>query len=98
MQTTLVRPYSTKVPKFDSSVTSNSPLGNDESDAFELIPIAYQMLCGSAAIVLSSGAEPPAKKYSAPYAPSTAEIVARTQMARCGVRFSPCRMPKCSGT
>src|ERR1700693_2366721 len=83
IQTTLVSPYSTKVPKFDSSVTSNSPLGNDDSDAFELIPIEYQMLCGSPAMVLSSGADAPAKKYSAAYAPSTAEIVASTQMARC---------------
>ncbi len=35
-------------------------------------------------MVLSSGAEPPAKNSSAPKAPSTAEIVASVQIARCG--------------
>ncbi len=61
MHTMFVNPYSRKVPKFEVSVTNSNPLGSDESDAFELIPSEYQMLCGSVAIVLSSGAEPPAK-------------------------------------
>ena len=49
------------MPKFEISVTSSKPLGSAASDAFELIPIEYQKLCGSVAMVLSSGAEPPAK-------------------------------------
>src|ERR1700675_3154157 len=98
MQQTLVNPYTMNVPKFEIRVTRASPFGNAVNDAFELIPTAYHRLCGSVAIVLSSGAEEPAKKYSAAYAPSTAEIAARVQIVRCGVRFSPCSKPKCSGT
>src|SRR5271155_1470754 len=98
MQQTLVSPYTMNVPKLDISVTSARPLGSDDSDALELMPIAYQRLCGSVAIVLSSGAEVPAKKYSAAYAPKTAEIVASVQIARWGVRLLPCSNPKCSGT
>ena len=30
--------------------------------------------------------------------PTTAEMIASVQMARCGVRFLECSMPKCSGT
>src|ERR1700723_3885335 len=80
--TILVSPYSAKVPKFETSVTSARPLGSAESDALELIPTAYHKLCGNVAIVLSSGAAEPAKKYSAAYAPRTAEIVASVQIAR----------------
>ena len=65
MQMMLVRPYSMKVPKLDTNVTSSKPLGKVAREALELIPIAYHRLCGSAAMALSSGAEPPAKKYIA---------------------------------
>ena len=61
MQMMLVSPYSRKVPKFESNVTSSNPLGNAASEALLEIPIAYQRLCGSVAMVLSSGAEPPPK-------------------------------------
>src|SRR5579885_3000401 len=88
IQMMFVRPYTAKVPKFETSVTSESPFGSDDSIAFEFIPSAYQIVCGRDAMVLSSGAAEPAKKKIAAYAPITAEIVARVQIARCGVRFS----------
>jgi hypothetical protein len=61
IQMMLVSPYSTKVPKFESSVTNSSPLGKPDKYALLPMPMLYQMLCGSVAMVLSSGAEPPPK-------------------------------------
>ena len=46
----------------DKSFPDASPFGSADSDALLFMPIAYHRLCGRVAIVLSSGAELPAKK------------------------------------
>ena len=52
----------------------------------------------AALMVASVSAGPSPNTIETAMQPTTAEIVASTQIARCGVRFSECSMPKCPGT
>src|SRR5271157_3455003 len=98
MQMTQLSPYSRKVPKFDANVTVSSELGMAAIPAFVVYPKLDQKPCGSALMAVSAGAPASPKAIITPTQPTTAEIAANVQMARCGVRFFECSRPKCSGT
>ena len=98
MHVTQLNIYSRKVPKFDASVIVSSELGSAAILSWLIYPKLDQNPCGNALMVASVRAGPSPNGIATATQPITAEIAANVQMARCGVRFSECSMPKCSGT
>src|ERR1700681_4814569 len=90
--------YSRKVPKFDASVMVSRLLGNEAMVSWLGYPKLDQNPCGSALMAVSARGGPSPNSITTEIQPTTAEIVASVQMARCGVRFSECSIPKCPGT
>src|ERR1019366_9963776 len=93
-----LNPYSRKVPKFDANVTVSSELGMAAIPSCVVYPKLDQKPCGSDLMAASAGAPASPNANITPRQPTTAEIAASVQMARCGVRFFECSRPKCSGT
>src|SRR5579872_1689886 len=98
MQMTQLSAYSRNVPKFEASVTVISELGSAAIVSWEKYPKLDQKPCGSALITVSGGAPLSPKTIRTPMQPTTAEIPANAQIARCGVRFLECSRPKFAGT
>src|SRR6185312_8651970 len=94
MQMTQLRAYSKKVPKFDASVMVSSELGVAAICAGDIYPKLDQNPCGRLWSVAALKAPASPNKFDTVRQPSTAEIPASVQMARCGVRFFLCSRPK----
>src|SRR5581483_6554034 len=97
-QVTQLSMYSRNVPKFDARVIVNSEFGSAAILSWVLYPKLEKKPCGRVLIVASVGAVASPNTMFTYRHPTTPEIAASVQMARCGVRFFECSMPKCSGT
>src|SRR5208283_2612312 len=97
MQVAQLSAYKRSVPKFEASVIASSELGSAAILSCVEYPKLDQNPCGSALIAASVGAPASPNAVSTAMQPITAEMIANVQIARCGVRFLPCNMPKCSG-
>ena len=64
----------------------------------EMMEVCGLSLMESKAVVIESLAEGPQRYQIVTRMPITVETAASVQMARCGVSFLPCSMPKCEGT
>src|ERR1019366_2320166 len=98
MQVAQLNAYSTKVPKLDARVTVRSEFGNAAILSCERYPKLDQKPCGKAFTVASVRAPALPKRLQTVAHPTTAEIAARVQMARCGVRLRECSRPMESGS
>src|ERR1035441_9052738 len=87
-------PYSRKVPKFDASVMVSRELGMAAMASCVVYPKLDQKPGGRALIVASVSAPASPNGMITATHPITAEIAAKTQMARCGLRFLACSSPK----
>src|ERR1035437_49321 len=97
MQVRQLSMYSKNVPKLEASVVSRKVFGNAAILSCVVYPKLDQKPCGNALMAESAGAAPSPKNTATVMHPTTAEMAANVQMARCGVRFLECSMPKCSG-
>src|SRR5580698_4032580 len=98
MQVTQLSEYNTNVPKLEASVTVRNEFGKAAILSCERYPKLDQKPCGRALMVASVSAPPSPKKLMTVRHPTTAEIAANVQMARCGVRFCACSIPMESGS
>src|ERR1700674_3666866 len=98
MQVKQLNIYSRNVPKFEASVMVRRELGRAAIASCPIYPKLDQNPCGSALMVASERAGPSPNGTATARQPTNAEIVARVQMARCGVKLLECSNPKCSGT
>src|SRR5712671_2634671 len=90
--------YNRNVPKLEASVTVSSVLGSAAMASCDIYPTLENNPCGRALMAESCRAPESPNGTSTATTPTTAEIAASVQMARCGVRVSECSRPKCSGT
>src|SRR5450432_3516594 len=97
MQVTQLRAYNTNVPKLEARVTVSSEFGRAAIWSCEKYPKLDQKPCGRALIVASVRAPALPKRLQTVAHPTTAEIAASVQMARCGVRLRACSLPMESG-
>src|SRR5450755_2490039 len=92
-----LRPYNRNVPKLEANVIVRSVLGMAANLSWLEYPKLDQKPCGRAWIAASVGAPASPNMNTRARQPTTAEMAASVQIARCGLRFSECSMPKCSG-
>src|ERR1039458_6356971 len=97
MQVAQLSVYNTNVPKLEASVTVRNEFGRAAILSCERYPKLDQKPCGRPLTVASVSAPESPKKLMTVRDPTTAEMAARVQMARCGVRFFPCSIPMESG-
>ena len=98
MQVTQLNMYNRNVPKFEARVIVVNVLGRAAILSWLRYPKLDQNPCGKAWIAASVGAHASPNTISSAIQPVIAEITARVQMARCGLRFFACSIPKCCGT
>src|ERR1035438_9240370 len=98
MQVTQLSEYSTNVPKLEASVTVRNEFGRAAILSCEKYPKLDQKPCGRALTVASVRAPASPKRLLTVMHPTTAEITASVQMARCGVRLRLCSSPRESGS
>src|SRR6266852_6380933 len=98
MQVTQLSIYRRNVPKLEASVTVSSELGSAAIASCVVYPKLDQNPGGKALIAASCGAPASPNAITTATQPTSAEIAASVQMARCGVRLLECSRPKCSGT
>src|ERR1019366_3678946 len=90
MQVMQLNMYSKNVPKFEANVMVRNEFGSEAILSCVKYPKLDQKPCGNAWIAASAGAAPSPKYITTVMQPTTAEITASNQMARCGVAFSAC--------
>src|SRR5664279_3719775 len=98
MQVRQLNAYNTKVPKLEASVTVSREFGRAAMVSCDRYPKLDQKPCGRALIVASDRAPALPNRLLTVAHPTTAEITASIQMARCGVRFCACSAPMESGS
>src|SRR5580700_4328422 len=101
MQMMQLSMYNRNVPKLEASTIMVRVFGRAASRACEVANHTLdQRPYGSAAIAASLSEAAPASPNTTSSAmqPITQEMIAKAQMARWGLRFLSCSMPKCSGT
>src|ERR1035437_4412717 len=98
MQVAQLSIYNRNVPKLDASVTVSNVLGSAAIASCDMYPTLENSPCGSPLMAVSARAPESPNGTSTATTPTTAEMAASVQMARCGVKVSECSMPKCSGT